>query len=91
VDFLRIGVEGLDASIVGSTDLKTWTPRIIRFEHMYRDKASSFALLLRLHTLGYHTFSPGLDTTCVQAEELRSFRWLLWIEKVPPAWLSPPR
>src|SRR5450759_2642583 len=61
------------------------------FEHMHSDKAPLCALLLRLRTLGYHTFSSGFDTTCVQAAELMSFRWLLWIEKVHPAWLSPPR
>lgn len=91
VDFLQIDVEGLDVSIVGSLDFKTWMPSIIRFEHMHSDKAPLFALLLRLRTLGYHTFSSGFDTTCVQAAELMSFRWLLWMEKVHPAWLSPPR
>lgn len=91
MDFLQIDIEGLDVSIVGSLDFKTWTPRIIRFEHMHSDKASLFALRLRLRTLGYHTLSSGFDTICVQAAELRSFRWLLWIEKVHPAWLSPPR
>lgn len=91
VDLLQIDVEGLDVDIVGSIDFTTWTPKIIRFEHMHSAKAPLFALLRRLHTLRYHTFSSGFDTLCVQAAELRSFRWLLWMEKVHPAWLSPPR
>lgn len=91
VDLLQIDVEGLDVSIVSSIDFRMWTPKIIRFEHMHSSPAPLHALLLRLRTLGYHTFSSGFDTICVQTAELKSFRSLLWMEKVHPAWLSPPR
>ena len=91
LDLLQIDVEGLDVEIVGSIYFTTWRPRLIRFEHMHSHREPLYKLLHRLRGLGYHTFSSGFDTTCVQEADLRDFRWLWWIGKLHPAWLWPPR
>lgn len=44
---------------------------IIRFEHLHSDKASLFALLLRLRTLGNHTLPSGFDTAGRLARGMR--------------------
>ncbi len=91
VDLLQVDVEGLDVALVGSIPFDDWAPRIVQFEHIHSDRAPLMALLARVRAAGYRTFSHGFDTLCVGEAEMPGFRWLAWLQRVRPSWLSPPR
>lgn len=91
IDLLQIDAEGWDIKLVNAINLQQWQPGLIRFEHIHAPKSEVFALLKKLKTFGYKTFSHGMDTLAVHPRVQKHFLFLQMAFAVRPQWLLPAR
>jgi len=66
-DFLQIDTEGFDFEVIKASDLATYRPTLINYEHEHLTMSDRVASWDYLRNLGYKLFTHGGDTTAYAA------------------------
>jgi hypothetical protein len=66
VDLLQIDAEGFDCEILKLFDFKTYSPMIVRFEHIHVIRKELAEAVMRLADLGYQLHRDTIDVVAVR-------------------------